>query len=274
MIIGGKQFDTKHETYIMGILNLTPDSFSDGGSYQTLDQALFRAEQMIEQGADLLDIGGESTRPGHVQVSVQEEIDRVCPVLEAIKQRFDVPLSLDSYKREVIAANLGCIDLVNDIWGLKQDPHMAQLIADAKLPCCLMHNRVAHDYHVFFDDVLEDLRATLRLAKQAGIADDAIILDPGIGFQKSPDENLTLLHRIDALCALGYPVLLGLSRKSVIGQVLDRPVDQRLYGTLAGTVVAVLKGASFIRVHDVAENKDAIRMTRAIIKETTWTKSK
>lgn len=274
MIIGGKQFDTEHETYLMGILNRTPDSFSDGGHYQDLDQALFRAEEMIAQGADILDIGGESTRPGHICVSVQEEIDRVAPLLEALKHRFDVPLSLDSYKREVIEANLPYIDLVNDIWGLRRDPDMATLIAKSKLPCCLMHNRATHDYTSFFDDVLSDLRDTLYIAKTAGIADEAIILDPGIGFQKNTEENLVLLHRMDQLRALGYPVLLGLSRKSVIGQVLGRPVDQRLSGTLAGTVMAVMQGATFIRVHDVLENLDAIRMTKAIMKETTWTKSK
>lgn len=273
MIIGGKQFDTTRQVYLMGILNVTPDSFSDGGRYDRLDRALYHAEEMIKNGADLIDVGGESTRPNYVKLSTQEEIDRVAPVLEALKARFDVPLSLDSYKSEVIAANLSHIDLVNDIWGLKHDPQMATLIAKAKLPCCLMHNRPTHDYRVFWNDFLEDVRESLRIALDAGIRREDILLDGGVGFQKNAEENLTVIHRTDALCALGCPVLLAVSRKSVIGAVLDQTVEERLYGTLAAAAVAVTKGASFLRVHDVAEHRDLIRMMKAIEEERLWTAS-
>lgn len=274
MIIGNKKFDTERYVYIMGILNVTPDSFSDGGAYNRLDHALFRAEEMIRQGADLIDVGGESTRPNHVKVSHQEEIDRVAPILEKLRETFDTPLSLDSYKSEVIRANLPHIDLINDIWGLKYDTEMARVIAQSNLPCCLMHNRREHNYTVFWEDLLSDLKETLHLAQEAGITRENIILDGGVGFQKTPEENLQVIHKTDALCGLGCPVMLAVSRKSVIGHVLDRSVDQRLYGTLASTTVGVMQGASFIRVHDVAENWEVVQMTKAIMEEKRWIKSK
>lgn len=271
MIIGGKNFDLAHNTYIMGILNVTPDSFSDGGRYDSLDRALFHAEEMVRQGADIIDVGGESTRPNHVKISVQEEIDRVAPVLEKLRGNFDVPLSLDSYKSAVIAANLTHIDLINDIWGLKYDSNMAKVIADSDLPCCLMHNRPAHDYTLFWDDFMLDMQQTLQLAKSAGIAQDKIILDGGVGFQKNTEENLMVMNRTEILRSLGCPVMLAVSRKSIIGSVLNKEVNDRLYGTLATTVLGVMKGASFMRVHDISENKDVIQMTKAILEEKIWT---
>lgn len=271
MIIGGKQFDTTQGVYLMGILNVTPDSFSDGGRYDRLDRALYRAEELLHQGASILDVGGESTRPQHAKILVAEEIDRVAPVLEALRARFDVPLSLDSYKSEVIAANLAHIDLVNDIWGLKYDPAMAPLIARSGLPCCLMHNRLAHDYEDFPHNFISDLQDSLRLADEAGIVRENILLDGGVGFQKTPQENLAVLRNTQAIRALGCPVMVAVSRKSVIGHVLDQTVDQRLYGTLATTALAVMQGASFIRVHDVAENWDVLRMIKAILEEALWT---
>lgn len=267
MMIGGKYFDTENQVYLMGILNLTPDSFSDGGRYKSIDAALYRAQEMIAQGTDIIDIGGESTRPGHVQISVQEEIDRVTPVIAAIRARFDVPLSLDSYKSEVIAANLPQIDLINDIWGLRRDETMAALIAKSGLPCCLMHNRKARDYSNFWQDFLSDIHEILRIAERAGIPRESIILDGGVGFAKSQEDNLMVLRRSRELIALGYPLLVAVSRKSVIGQVLGNTIDKRLSGTLATTAFAVMQGASFVRVHDVAENKDVIRMISALREE-------
>ncbi len=267
MKIGNREFDTKHHCYVMGILNVTPDSFSDGGKWNTVDQALYRVEEMMAQGADLVDVGGESTRPGYVRISDEEEIGRVAPVLEAIHQRFDIPISLDTYKSQVARAGIQAgADLINDIWGLKADPEMGKVIADAELPCVLMHNRKEADYGVFLEDVASDLAESLRLAEEAGIREDRIILDPGVGFAKSYENNLEIMDRLEELRVFGCPILLAASRKSVVGLTLDLPASDRLEGTLATTVVGVLRGASFIRVHDIAENVRAIRMTEAILR--------
>lgn len=266
MTIGNREFDVKNHTYVMGILNVTPDSFSDGGKYDQLDQALFHAEEMITDGADLIDVGGESTRPGYTMISDEEEIQRTVPVVEALKKRFDIPVSIDTYKSEVAKANINAgADLINDIWGLKYDEKMAGLIAEAKLPCCLMHNRKAADYKNFMKEMKEDLKETIHIAKEAGIKNKRIILDPGVGFGKTYDNNLEAIHRLEDLVEMGYPVLLGTSRKSVIGLSLDLPADQRMEGTLATTVMGVMSGAAFVRVHDVKENKRAILMTEAVL---------
>ena len=265
MKIGNREFDTNNHTYIMGILNVTPDSFSDGGQWNVPDQALFRAEQMIEEGVHVIDVGGESTRPGYEQVSEEEEVSRVAPVIEAIKGRFDVPVSLDTYKSRVAAEGIKAgADMINDIWGLKYDTDMAKVIADAKVACCLMHNRKEAVYRDLIPDILTDLEASLEIAGRAGIAYDKICLDPGIGFGKTYEQNLMVMQRLEALHALGLPVLLGASRKSVIGLTLDLPARERLEGTLATSVMAVMKGVSFVRVHDVKENLRVIRMAEAI----------
>lgn len=267
MIIGGRDFEEKGHTYVCGILNVTPDSFSDGGKWSTLDRALFHAEEMIEQGVDLIDIGGESTRPGYQMLSEEEEIRRVVPVIEALKNRFDIPISLDTYKAAVAQAGIDAgIDLVNDIWGLKYDGKMAGVIAGSGLPCCLMHNRRDTNYTVFMQDMAADLAQTLHLAQLAGIEDDKIILDPGVGFAKTYEQNLEVINRLEELHVLGCPILLGTSRKSVIGLTLDLPVHERIEGTLATTVIGVMKGCMFVRVHDVKENKRAIQMTEAILR--------
>lgn len=267
MIIGGKNFVEKGHTYVCGILNVTPDSFSDGGKWSTLDSALSHAEEMIEEGVDLIDIGGESTRPGYQLLSEEEEIRRVVPVIEAVKRRFDIPVSLDTYKAAVAKAGIDAgIDLVNDIWGLKYDGKMAEVIAKSGLPCCLMHNRREKDYKNFMQDVAADLAGTLHLAQLAGIEDGKIILDPGVGFAKTYEQNLEVINRLEELHILGCPILLGTSRKSVIGLTLDLPVQDRLEGTLATTVIGVMKGCMFVRVHDVKENKRAIQMTEAILR--------
>lgn len=266
MIIGGKQFETTGHTYVMGILNVTPDSFSDGGKWNSMDAALKHAEDMINDGADILDIGGESTRPGYTLLPDEEEISRVAPVIEAVKKNFDIPVSVDTYKSAVAAAALQAgADLVNDIWGLKYDPNMASVIAKANVPCCLMHNRKEAVYTDYLPDVLDDLRDCVRLAKQAGIADENIILDPGIGFGKTLEHNLILTNRVEILHELGYPILLGTSRKSMIGLTLDLPKDQREEGTLVTTVMGVMKGCMFVRVHNVLANRRAVDMTEAIL---------
>ena len=265
MKIGNKVFDTDNHTYIMGILNVTPDSFSDGGKFNQMDAALAHAEQMIGEGADIIDIGGESTRPGHVQISEEEEIERTAPIIEAVKKRFDVPVSIDTYKAKVAQAAVEAgADLVNDIWGLKYDEKIAGIIAGSGVACCLMHNRDNHEYRNFMEDMKQDLRETIAIAKQAGIAEDKIMLDPGVGFGKTYENNLEVIDKLEELEELGYPLLLGTSRKSVIGLTLDLPVTERVEGTLVTTVLAVMKHYSFVRVHDVKENKRAILMAEAI----------
>ncbi|MGN0376098.1 MAG: dihydropteroate synthase [Suilimivivens sp.] len=265
MKIGNREFDVKNHTYVMGILNVTPDSFSDGGKFNESDKALFHVEEMLKEGMDILDIGGESTRPGYTLLPEEEEIERVVPVIEAVKSRFDVPVSLDTYKSRVALAGIEAgVDLINDIWGLKYDDKMAQVIAKADLPCCLMHNRENADYRCFMEDVAGDISETLRLAEKAGIKDERIILDPGVGFGKTYENNLEIINHLEELKVFGYPVLLGTSRKSVIGLTLDLPVSERVEGTLVTTVFGVLKGCAFVRVHDIRENVRAIKMAEAI----------
>lgn len=266
MQIGSKVFDTENHIYIMGILNVTPDSFSDGGKWNHLDGALKHAEQMIQEGADILDIGGESTRPGYEQISEEEEISRIVPVIETVKKNFDIPISADTYKSKVAKAALTAgADCINDIWGLKYDPDMARVIAQANVPCCLMHNRKQPVYEDYLPDVLHDLKECICIAKEAGISDKNIIVDPGIGFGKTLEHNLILMNHIEMLHELGYPILLGASRKSMIGKVLNLPVNERKEGTIAATVIGAMKGCAFVRVHDVRSNRRAVDMVQAIL---------
>lgn len=266
MKIGNREFQTKGKTYIMGILNVTPDSFSDGGRWTQMDAALRHVEDMLSEGMDILDIGGESTRPGYTLISDQQEIDRVIPVIEAVKERFDVPISLDTYKSSVAKAGLSAgVDLINDIWGLKYDPDMADVIAAAGVPCCLMHNRKTDTYNDFFPEMLQDLQETLDLAEKAGINRETIILDPGVGFAKSYENNLECVKKLpDLVAAFHLPVLLGTSRKSMIGLALGLPKEQRVEGTIATSVMAAMSGCMFVRVHDVQANARAVKMTEAI----------
>ena len=266
MLIGKTEFDLENKQYIMGILNVTPDSFSDGGSFQALDEAFFHAEKMINEGADIIDIGGESTRPNYERVSDEEEIARVAPVIEGIKARFDVPISLDTYKSQVAQAGIDVgADMINDIWGLKADPEMAQVVAKGQVAVCLMHNRQAAPYQDFLTQVLVELQQSLDLAQTAKIPRERIILDPGVGFAKSLEENLKIIHHLDALKPLGFPVLLGTSRKSVIGLTLGVDTGEREEGTLVTTVIGMMKGASIFRVHNVKGNKRALTMAQAIL---------
>lgn len=266
MKIGTRDFDTEHMTYIMGILNVTPDSFSDGGKYNRMDEALFHVEEMIKDGAAMIDVGGESTRPGYTRISDEEEIQRVTPIIGEIKNRFDIPVSVDTYKSKVAKAAVEAgADLINDIWGLKADPDMAGVIAESGVACCLMHNRENTDYRDFVEDMLKDLQESVDLAVQAGISKDKIILDPGVGFAKSYEQNLLAIQQVGRLKELGYPVLLGTSRKSVIGLTLDTEKNERVEGTLVTSVFGVQQGCAFLRVHDVKENLRAVNMTRAIM---------
>ncbi len=267
MTIGNKEFDLQHCFYMMGILNVTPDSFSDGGRYNSLDSALFHAESLIEDGADILDVGGESTRPGHQTVSEEEEIERICSVIDRLKREFDTPISLDTYKSGVakVGIQVGA-DMINDIWGLQRDEHMGDVIAGSGVACCLMHNRLEGKYEDLLSDVRGDLEKSVSLAKAAGIKEDKIILDPGIGFAKSLEQNLTLMNHLGSLKVLGYPLLLGTSRKSMIGDTLDLPVEEREEGTIATSVMGLMAGCSMFRVHDVKKNIRALQMAEAILK--------
>ena len=266
MKIGNREFDLLNHTYIMGILNVTPDSFSDGGKFDQLDKALYQAEKMLQEGADIIDIGGESTRPGFAYVPAEEEIERTIPVIEGIRKRFDTVISIDTYKAETARAAIKAgASLVNDVWGLKRDDEIANVIAQAKVACCLMHNRTNTEYVHFMQDMKADLEESMELARKAGISKDQIILDPGVGFAKSVEQNLEAIGKVGELLEFGCPVLLATSRKSVIGKTLDLEVDQRLEGTLVTTVMGVMAGCSIVRVHDVKENKRAIQMTRAIL---------
>jgi len=267
VIIGNKNFDTDNHTYIMGILNVTPDSFSDGGKWNDIDRALRRTEEMIKEGADIIDIGGESTRPGYTMIPAEEEIDRTAPVIEAVKKRFDIPVSADTYKSAVARAALESgADMINDIWGLVYDKNMAGVIAEYGASCCIMHNRHEAVYNDLLPDIISDLEASVDIALNSGIKADKIVIDPGIGicFGKTYEMNLLTLKNLDVFKSLGYPVLLGCSRKSVIGLTLDVPADQRLEGTIVTTVKAVFSGCAFVRVHDIKENFRAVKMAEAV----------
>ena len=266
MKIGNKIFEPSEKTYVMGILNVTPDSFSDGGSYTSIDKAMEQTEKMIQQGADIIDVGGESTRPGHVQIGDEEEIKRVVPVIREIKKKFDLPVSIDTYKSAVAKAALEAgADLLNDIWGFRYDEKMAELAAEYDVPVCLMHNRDNLDYDDFMEDVKKDLQISLDIAEKYGVKKENIMLDPGVGFGKTYEQNLMVMNHLEEIVDMGYPVLLGTSRKSVIGLTLDLPVDEREEGTLATSVLGAIKGCQFVRVHDVEKNVRALKMTDAIL---------
>lgn len=271
MIFADKEFDIKNNTYVMGILNVTPDSFSDGSKFNTLDKALFHAKEMIEQGAAIIDVGGESTRPGYTMISDEEEIERVCPVIERISKEFDTVISIDTYKSRVADAALKSgAHILNDIHGLKYDKNIAGVAAKYNAGICIMHNVDDMSYRgnsldEYIDNVKKHLSQSLEIAKAAGVDMSKVMIDPGVGFAKDLEMNLMITNNVDSLLALDYPVLLATSRKSMIGLTLDLPSDEREEGTLVTTVMGVMKGVSFVRVHDVKKNVRAIRMTRAIL---------
>lgn len=265
MKIGNREFDFTKNIYIMGILNVTPDSFSDGGQFDQVDNARAQVAKMIEEGADIIDVGGESTRPGHEAISSEEEIERVQPVIEMIAAEFETTISIDTSKAAVAKAAIQAgAHMVNDVWGLKNDQNMAEVIAEAKVPVCIMHNRENDAYEHVIIDMTRDLGVSIKYAMDAGIPREHIIVDPGIGFAKSLEDNLEVMRNLRMFTQLGYPMMLGTSRKSMIGLPLDLPVEERVEGTLVTTVIGIQSGATLFRVHDVKENKRAIDMTRAI----------
>lgn len=267
MKVGKKCLDLNNRTYIMGILNATPDSFSDGGKFNEVEKAVARAKQLVEDGADIIDIGGESTRPGAELVTEEDEINRVVPIIKAIKNELDVVISIDTYKSKTAeAAILAGADMINDVWGFKKDKDMAKIAGKYNVPCILMHNREPKSYTNLMEDVLEDLKISINIALENGVKKENIILDPGIGFAKTYEENLMVMNNVERLKELGYPVLLGTSRKSMIGLTLNLPSDERIEGTVATTVMGIMKGCKIIRVHDVLENKRAAVMTDKIIR--------
>lgn len=262
-------FDYSKRTYIMGILNVTPDSFSDGGDFNNIDKAINRAKEMVKEGVDIIDLGGESTRPGHKYVEADEEIERIIPVIKELKKEVNVPISVDTYKAKVAdeALKLG-VEMINDIWGLKKDKDMASTIAKYDAHVCIMHNQDGTDYD---GDIIEEMKKSLlesiEIGLNAGIKKEKIVLDPGIGFGKTVEQNLEVLKRLDELNSLGYPILLGTSRKSVIGHVLNVEPKERLEGTIATTVLGIRDGISIVRVHDVKENLMAAKMADAIYRK-------
>jgi len=289
---GGLTLEWGRRTYVMGILNITADSFSGDGllgqaevadTRAVMDAVLEQARSFVQAGVDILDVGGESTRPGALPVSAEEELQRVVPVIQRLAQEFEVPISVDTYKAVVAEAALQAgASMVNDVWGLKVDPQLAQVVRRFDVPVILMHNRsswahaeikerlggryVGIPYENLIADVQRELLESVALAQAAGIPDEKIILDPGIGFGKTVEQNLELVDRLGEIRALGYPVLLGPSRKSFIGYTLDLPPDQRLEGTAAAVAVGIARGADIVRVHDVAFMVRLARMTDALVR--------
>ncbi len=270
--IGNRWFEWGKRTYIVGILNITPDSFSDGGLYNRVDKALKYAESLIKAGADLLDIGGESTRPFSQPVALEEELSRVIPVIKAIREHFDIPISIDTYKAKVAQeALLAGANLVNDISALRFDPKMAEVVARYKVPIILMHMKGSPQtmqINPFYEDVIQEIKGffleRIKLAEEAGIKRERIILDPGIGFGKRFEDNLRIISEIKAFFDLGYPVMLGPSRKSFLGQILDKPPRERDVGTMAVVALAAYKGVHLVRIHNVEMAIETIKVIQSI----------
>jgi dihydropteroate synthase len=261
----GLTLELGRRTLIMGILNATPDSFSDGGQFDEVESAVIRAKQMAAEGADIIDIGGESTRPGHESVPVEEELRRIIPIIRAVRDQVKLPISVDTYKAETaIQALEAGAHIVNDVWGFKRDSKLAAVAAEYGCPVILMHNRETRDYLDFIPDVLNDLMVSVHQAHAAGVADDRIWLDPGIGFAKNYENNLEIMSCLDEVVKLGYPVLLGTSRKSFISRTLDVTVDETLEGTGATVALGIAQGCQIVRVHDVLQMKRVAVMTDAI----------
>lgn len=260
-------FDRAGGPRIMGILNVTPDSFSDGGRFEAVETAVAHARRMAEEGADVIDVGGESTRPGHTPVDAEEEIRRVAPAVEALRRAIDVPISIDTMKAKVAEAALRAgATIVNDVWGLQRDPDIARVAAEHGAPVCVMHHRVEVDPAL---DIVEDMKRflgrSIEIAQKAGVPDHAIALDPGVGFGKTIEQNLIAIRRVDALAAMGFPVLLGTSRKSLIGHIIPRTPEERVFGTVATSVIGWAQGATMFRVHDVRANRDALLVAQAVL---------
>lgn len=255
-------------TYIMGILNVTPDSFSDGGNFIDVEKAVNHAKVMISEGADIIDIGGESTRPGSSEVSAQEELKRVCPAVKKLVSELHVPISVDTSKAVVAeeVLKLG-VHMINDVWGLQKDPAIASVIAKYNAPVVIMHNQIGTEYKT---DIIEEitgfLKKSIQIALDAGIKKENIILDPGIGFGKTSEQNMHVMNRLDELNRIGYPILLGTSRKSMIGKILDLPAKERVEGTISTSIIGIMHGMDILRVHDIKENVRAVKVADAIVR--------
>jgi dihydropteroate synthase len=259
--VNGTVFDFHKETIVMGILNVTPDSFSDGGRYDAVEAAVIHAKKMVADGAKIIDVGGESTRPGHAAVGLEEELARVIPVIQALSRELGVAISIDTYKAEVAeAAILAGAHIINDVWGAKREPAIAEVAARLGVPILLMHNRDNTDYTDFWPDVRKDLEESVQIAKDAGVPNHHIWLDPGIGFAKTTQQNILMMQHVQDVVDMGYPVLLGTSRKSTIGKVLNLPVNERLEGTAATVSFGIMHGCHMMRVHDVKEIVRTVRM--------------
>lgn len=266
LVINGVELDFHQETFIMGILNVTPDSFSDGGLYNSIETAIQQAKQMVTDGAKIIDVGGESTRPGYTRISDEEEIERVVPVIKALKKEVSAIISIDTYKPKVARAAISAgADMINDIWGAKANPEMAQLAAQFNVPIVLMHNREVANYNDYWNEFIEDISASIKVALDAGVPENNIILDPGIGFAKNLAQSIETMQRLDELSALGYPVLLATSRKRMIGTILNLPVEERVEGTAATCAFGVMKGCHIMRVHDVKEVARTVKVMDALV---------
>jgi dihydropteroate synthase len=269
---GNTTMDFTKETVIMGILNVTPDSFSDGGKYAAIDAALKHAETMLRDGAKIIDVGGESTRPGHIQISVEEEIERTAPVIEALAKEFGCVMSIDTYKAQVAEAAVQAgAHIINDIWGAKYDSAIAEVAAKYEVPIILMHNRQDVDYGTaFMDEVIADLEESVAIAVRAGITHENIWLDPGIGFARNTMQNIWTMQELRRISNMGYPVLLGTSRKSFIGNLMDLPVEERLEGTGATVCFGIEHGCHLMRVHDVKEIARMAKMMDVLTEKTVF----
>lgn len=258
----------EERTHVMGILNVTPDSFSDGGNYIAIDQAVKQAVMMESEGADIIDIGGESTRPNHDPVSEDEEIQRVVPMIEAIAEKINIPISIDTYKAKTAeqAIEAGAT-MINDVWGAKRDPDIANIAASYNVPIVLMHNRTNMDYTSLIDDMKRDLSESIEIALQAGVSKDKIIIDPGVGFAKTMENNFQVMKELEQFNSLGYPMLLGTSRKRFIETILkDAPPKERDIGTGATTCLGITKGVQIVRVHNVKMNVELAQMMDSMLK--------
>ncbi|ADL67951.1 dihydropteroate synthase [Thermoanaerobacterium thermosaccharolyticum] len=261
-----KEIEIGKRTYIMGILNMTPDSFSDGGKYNTLEKGMERALKMIEDGADIIDVGGESSRPGYKPVTAEEELRRINDIVKKL-QEVNTIVSVDTMKSKVAEESLkNGAHIINDIWGLQRDPDMAKVVADYGAGVVIMHNKDVAEYDDLLKDVISFLEKSIDIALKAGIKEENIMIDPGIGFGKTLEHNLTLMKRLDELKVLGFPILLGTSRKSMIGHVLKLDVNERVEGTAATVAIGISKGADIVRVHDVKEMARVAKMTDAMVR--------
>lgn len=266
--VKGRQLVFGEQTYIMGILNVTPDSFSDGGDFVDTDKAVLHGKKMLLEGAHIIDVGGESTRPGFTPVSVEEEIRRITPVIQRLHEETDALISVDTTKAQVAEAAIQAgAHIINDIWGLQNDPDMIAVAAKHQIPVIIMHNQDGTFYDGdMMDHILAFFQDSIEIARKGGLKEENIILDPGIGFGKTSEQNVALMSRLGEIRALGYPVLLGTSRKSMIGKILNVPAKERGAGTVATTVLGIIQGMDIVRVHDVLENAQAAKVTDAIVR--------